>query len=281
MTVGYEHREQPTLRGLPYLGGKSAASPQGSGRWIAGLLPYRELYVEPFAGMLGVLLQRQPSLREIVNDLDGHITNWWTVLRVDTAELARRLELSPLRSRPLWKESRRILLEEAWEDDIDRAYRLAVVLTHAVNSQFAAGYRSDYGKARKALSPEYPSTERLYALARRMRRVQIDQKDAVELLDRLSDYSNGVFYCDPPYSSVGSLYDETVDFDALTEVLRRQKSLTAVSGYGNEWDHLDWPTRLERKSRIHLPNDRNQERVRVEVLWANGPLLEQGNLFDG
>ena len=39
---------------------------QGTGRWITSLLPQRAgvLYCEPFAGMLGVLLQRPPSKSE-------------------------------------------------------------------------------------------------------------------------------------------------------------------------------------------------------------------------
>ena len=284
--IGHERQEPPALRGLPYLGGKSAAAPQGAARWIASLLPYRTLYAEPFAGMLGILLTRQPSTLELVNDLDGNIFAWWTAVREHTGELARRLELSPVLSRQLYRESYQVLVDRTWEDQIDRAYRMAVVLCQGLNSKLGAagatapGYRVVYSKGRRALAPEYPSVERLYALARRLRRVQVERRDAVELLDRLAVEANSVVYVDPPYPSVQSYYAETVNFGDLTEVLKRQTGLVVVSGYGNEWDHLDWPVRLEYRSRLHLPNDGCQERVKVEVVWANQPLLEQGKLFD-
>ena len=53
-------------RALGWVGGKSAHSAARTGTWIAGLLPppgVTYTYCEPFAGMLGVLLQRQEAAR--------------------------------------------------------------------------------------------------------------------------------------------------------------------------------------------------------------------------
>ena len=155
--------------------------------------------------MLGILLTRQPSTLELVNDLDGNIFAWWTAVREHTGELARRLELSPVLSRQLYRESYQVLVDRAWEDLVDRAYRMAVVLCQGLNSKLgsagaaAPGYRVVYSKGRRSLAPEYPSPERLYALARRLRRVQVERRDAVELLDRLAAEANSVVYVDPPY----------------------------------------------------------------------------------
>ena len=59
------------LSALRYYGGKNAQ--HRTGRWIASMLPYDKGYVEPFAGMLGVLLQRRRSAAEMVNDADGNL----------------------------------------------------------------------------------------------------------------------------------------------------------------------------------------------------------------
>lgn len=70
------------LSALYWPGGKSGNG-AGVGRWIADQLPWRysSCYVEPFAGMLGVLLQRKPVQTEIVNDSDERVVNWWRVVR--------------------------------------------------------------------------------------------------------------------------------------------------------------------------------------------------------
>ena len=63
------------LAAMLYAGTKSGRSALGLGHWIAGQLPQSEqqTYVEPFAGMLGVLLARPRSQLEIVNDLDERV----------------------------------------------------------------------------------------------------------------------------------------------------------------------------------------------------------------
>ena len=64
--------------GLSYYGGKNPQ--RGVPHWINSLLPSTKectLYVEPFCGMMGVLLSRQESFCEIVNDANERVVNWW------------------------------------------------------------------------------------------------------------------------------------------------------------------------------------------------------------
>ena len=57
-------------RSLPYFGGKRG---YGLAEWIASHLPLSDdiAYIEPFAGMAGVLLSRPAVKIEILNDLNG------------------------------------------------------------------------------------------------------------------------------------------------------------------------------------------------------------------
>ena len=72
------------LAPFPYYGGKS--------RWAETVwesLGDVEIYSEPFAGSLAVLLRRPPYRgREVVCDTEGHVVNFWRALRAAPAEVA-------------------------------------------------------------------------------------------------------------------------------------------------------------------------------------------------
>ena len=51
---------------------------------IVAMMPPHQQYVEPFFGGGTVLLAKDPAnVGEIVNDLNGHLTNFWRVLQDD------------------------------------------------------------------------------------------------------------------------------------------------------------------------------------------------------
>lgn len=62
---------------------------------IAALLPAHGHYVEPYCGSLAVLLAKQPSAHETVNDIDRRLVTFWRVLRERPGELARACALTP------------------------------------------------------------------------------------------------------------------------------------------------------------------------------------------
>ena len=110
--------------------------------------------------------------------------------------------------------------------------------------------------------------DRVARLGDRMRDVYILRRPAVKLLQRASDIDHAVIYCDPPYptSSVSPYRYGDIDKDELTEVLLAQRGFCAISGYGDEWEHLGW-RREERKAlRINI---NGKTEPRLEVLWLN------------
>ena len=105
------------LRALGWVGGKSLHGAHRTGKWIAGLLPpvgTTYTYIEPFCGMLGVMLQRPKHRREIANDLDGDLINWWRAVRDYPQELGDRLDWSPGWSAALFGEAVEVL-NQRWD----------------------------------------------------------------------------------------------------------------------------------------------------------------------
>ena len=253
------------LGGLPWIGSKSVRSMNPAGRWIAQILPVRRHYIEPYAGMLGVLLQRPPVPCEVASDTDLVLMNWWQVVRDHPSELERLLYYSPRWSAALFDEA--VMKLDSEPDPIRRAYWLTLALLWGYGNKrdaptLSRRWNSACGQPRAEIGP------RLLALAGRVRNVQLETLDALLMMRRVEHLTDCVVYCDPPYresSSAGFYTDNEYHFTHLTDALQAQQGFAAISGYGSEWDHLGWRKRT-------LPTftywaERRAERT--EVLWTN------------
>ena len=270
------------LRGLGWVGGKSGVSPTGTGRWIAGMLPVdAECYCEPFAGMCGVLLQRQPAQQEIVNDLDERLVNWWRVVREQPDELSWLISNTP-NSRVEFERALRDL-DDQTHSPLERALDFTIVAGQSLAGAgrkggsawgvSVSGQREGYRDWRKGIE------RRLHLLAERMRYVQLENRDAVDVLARMAKEDAAVVYVDPPYANTygtSGVYAHDVDRVALTDALRAQRGRVAVSGYGDEWDCLGWE-RCEHRAYATLAHTGNST-ARTEVLWTNFAPVRQGAL---
>lgn len=106
---------------------------------LVAMLPDHDHYIEPYCGSLSVLLAKAPVRMETVNDLDGDLVCFWTVLRERTAELERACALTPhsraeldLANGPL-----------DGLDDLERARRVWVRLTQGrAGTMRTTGWRS-------------------------------------------------------------------------------------------------------------------------------------------
>lgn len=270
----------PGYGALKWVGGKSGLASSGLGRWIASRLPADSsaTYVEPFAGMLGVLLIRPRSAIELVNDRNGRVVNWWRCLRDEPDELLRMVLDSPnARDEFGWACEN---LDNPALSDVQRA----AAFTTAVVCGIRSSDQVQLGDWRRSFR-DHPVERRqnlvwrLRRTANRIRDVQIENRDAVEVLDRVSSVSSAVVYCDPPYPTAAqNLYQvTTVNLDDLAEVLKAQSGSVAISGYGSEWNHLGWYRSTFRTLRQDVAIAQAAERV--EVLWTNYEPAGQSALF--
>ena len=258
------------VRPLPWWGGKAG---YGKSDWICSLLPwkYESVYVEPFGGMAGVLVKRDRVDCEIYNDLDSLAVNWWRMIREREKELERLVSLTP-HSR---EEFQRALSMLDHPCELERAWAFHVVLSQGMHGSTSAS-KSDWTilkttrKGGRSLYPGRWLPERMKRLAGRFWRVQIENKPAIVLLDWIADNKDCVVYCDPPYrTATTSKYKHSdVDVNRLTAALVSQKGQVAISGYGDEWEHLSWQ-RHSMQSWIVSNGANKISEPRTEVLWTN------------
>lgn len=264
---------------LQYHGGKSGGNK--AGKWIADMLPWKSdsVYIEPFAGMLGVLMQRAPVKNELVNDLNGDIYNWWMCVRDHPEELARLIALTP-RSRQAFSEARELIKADKI-DGVRRACALHVVVTQSLmHAADGTTWTPSYSPMRIARW----LGEELQPLAERMCDVQIENRDALEILERASICNSAVIYCDPPYRTTEcDVYGKDTkgtNWDRMAELLKAQTGKCAVSGYGSEWDMLGWERfELTKGFSVLKTEGYREPQTRTEVLWCNyTPAPRQGAL---
>lgn len=263
-------------------------------RRIVELLPPHRVYAETHAGSAAVLFAKPPSPVEVINDIDGEVTHFFTVLRDDGARLARACTLTPYAR----AEYESCADRSADLDPVERARRWWVRCNQSFNKAGAAGRAGWAASAARGSNPAPDHAARageLAAAAERLRRVLVENLPATRIIAKYG-LSDAVLYVDPPYlettrtgraRSRGRDYahDTASDGDhrELARALHATKATVLLSGYASPlydelyggWHRLDVP--VPRPSANHSGRDR----YAVEVIWSNRPLHGMADLIAG
>ena len=122
------------------------------------------------------------------------------------------------------------------------------------------------------------------AFSKRLKNVQISNRDAKVILKQSAKLEDCDIYCDPPYfSSNHNKYAENeIDVEEYSELFQSQKGRVAISGHNGEWNHLGW-----RKVSLSVAKPTTDTSRRDEELWMNYPYEESyefhhtaGRLFE-
>lgn len=260
-----------------YFGGKTAIAER-----IAALLPPHEHYVEPFAGSLAVLLAKSPAPMETVNDLDGELVNFWRVLRDDPAGLELACTLTP-HSRAEHQASMEPLGPGL--SDLERARRWWVRLTQGRGGQprQRTGWRFHETPGQTPMSVYLAGyAARMPPAARRLARVALECRPALEVIEAYSRHSGALIYADPPYldstrthGAMGDMYNHEMrteeDHRLLAKALHSARSAVVLSGYDSPL-YADLYDGWHRHELAALAGN-SLTRTRTEVLWSNRPFL--------
>jgi len=259
---------------MTYYGGKTLLAER-----IGELLPDHGHYVEPFAGSLAVLLAKQPSRMETVNDLDGDLMCFWKVLRDRPEDLARVCALTP-HSRAEHDAAYGVL---SGLDDLERARRVWVRLTQGrAGTLRRTGWRHyvDAGTSSTSM-PRYLAgyLERMLPAAERLADVSLECRPALELIAAYGRHRSVLLYVDPPY--LGGIRDRNyrhemtaqADHRELAAALHACRATVVLSGYASDlYDRELYPDWHRYELAATTGNASGGDRDRVEVLWSNRPL---------
>ena len=265
------------VRSVPYYGGKWSHL-----GFVLPCIPKSGHFVDLFGGSAVVLLNREPSPVETYNDLDGRVVNFFRVCRVRAEELAAALRCTPY-AREEWNAA-----AEPSSDPVEDARRFVVKSVQSMNAQHrGSGWRYCVSPAKGSArgmamvcSAFQAIEDRIPLIQRRLRRVQIENRPALNVLAAF-DNEDTVFYIDPPYphesrSKWNGYVCEMSDDDhrALAEALREIKGRAVVSGYDCDLYaelYADW--RLvrgtERKVQSSPVEGGSRRKSRAEVCWTN------------
>lgn len=258
-----------------YFGGKTILAPE-----IAKLLPPHDHYVEPFAGSLAVLLAKEPSEAETVNDLDGDLITFWRVLRDNPDELHRVCQHTPYARQEL-----EMAENLGGISDLEKARRVWVRLTQSRQNSLRdkPGWRRSFTNHAWSPTDKKAHSLRMPAVADRISLLQIENRDAVEAIEEYGTEKSVCIYADPPYlgSVRGKNYGAEMMEDDLhirfANACRQATASVIISGYDSPlYQELfgDWH-RYEFKAPPNLAGTETQ----TEVLWSNVPLGDQKSLF--
>lgn len=252
---------------IQYFGAKQQIADQ-----IVALMPAHRGYIEPYAGSLSVLLAKEPSKIEIVNDLDERLMTFWRVLRERPGELLHLADLTPHSRAEL---ERAAALKDA--DEMELARQVWVLLTQGRSRTMKrTGWRfyadpNGTNASFQTYMDAYRS--RLLPAAERLRAVSLECRPALEVIEQYGAFADNLLYVDPPYvhsSRRGARYSHEMtddDHREMAATLRECQATVMLSGYASSlYDELfsDW-----HQVQIGARSDNAVKRDVIEVVWMN------------
>jgi DNA adenine methylase len=284
MQVPIDAPPRPACR---YYGGKWRDAP-----WIIQHLPPHDSYNEPCGGGGSVLLRKPAVPLETYNDLDGEAVNYFRVIRDHIEELARLIRYTPW-AREEYEACRE---RDPDADPVERARRFWVLTAMGINGGSSGNHpgmrftTKSPPKAAGVLNRE-AIIQNLYHVADRLRTVQMENRDALEVIEVYGMHADSLTYFDPPYLPETREYSDVYHVEAdpalhinAAQLLHKSQGFAVVSGYASDlyrelYEEHGWK-RVDKESATSMGGKR------VESLWLNPATVKaltlpvQGELFN-
>jgi len=206
---------------IPWIGGKRRLA-----KHLLPLFPAHTCYVEPFAGGAALFFMKDPAKVEVLNDINGELTNLYRVVQHHLEEFLRQFKWALVsRQQFLWhRDTRPDLLT-----DIQRAARFYYLQKMAFGGKVSS---QTFGTA-QSTPPKLNLLrlkEDLSAAHLRLARVTVEHlpwEDCIRRYDR----PDTLFYLDPPYwGTEGYGVDFGLEqYDRMAELARTIQGKMIVS----------------------------------------------------
>ena len=228
--------------------------PGGKSRLLKHIVPHIPAasgYVEVFAGGCAVLLAKDKSKLEVVNDINSDLVTLYRVAKHHPDALVAELQLMP-GSRQYLADCVALLKTGALTD-----LQRAALFLHANKTSFCATGTS-FAVAKNPGSSVFASRDALFdrirMFALRMSQVAIEHMDYLRLL-KTYDHPGNLFFLDPPY-----LGADVQNYRGWTEI-EMAHFQAAVAALAGSWivtiDDSDFNRKLWKGHDIHFVVSRN------------------------
>ncbi|MDE1971025.1 MAG: DNA adenine methylase [Patescibacteria group bacterium] len=237
-------------------------------------------YVEPYFGSGAVLFRKDPNeSAEVVNDLDGELMNFWTVMREHFDDFYRLICLTPFH-----EDVFNLALDFESDDPVKRAWAFYIrnrMSRQGLERDFATlTKKRQRGGMQEQVSSYLGSVEQLPEISLRLQRVLVYNRDALDIIEEL-DSEDTFFYCDPPYLHETRFFNarstykyemSDIQHTILLKTLAGIQGKFILSGYPSVL-YYDYAKRFGWKSlTFDVPNSASAEEtkeLKPETVWYN------------
>jgi DNA adenine methylase len=203
---------------LRWVGGKNSRA-----KMLIKMFPDEyQAYVEVFGGAGNVLFSKPPSKKEILNDFDGDLVNFWKQVKENHTSLIESFKYI-LISRQTFDEYAAKLNNSDYKDDLERAHIYYYInrLTHAGDMKYPKYSKDRKESKRLDLLLLEQNVNQAYD---RLVKVEIERLHFKDIITGYDDNKN-FFFLDPPYRNKKkyrvSMCEE--DYKTLAELCKNLK----------------------------------------------------------
>lgn len=256
---------------ISYYGGKQTMLNK-----ILPLIPEHKCYIEPFFGGGAVFWAKPPAEVEIINDINATVSNFYEQVKKNFPELKQLIDSTPY-SRDSYRQAMVMYHAPYLFNPVQRAWAFWVATVQGFSNKIGS-WRCAQNRPKEVILLENKKALLSEEVSNRLRLVQIENKNAIELIKR-HDHEDAFFYLDPPYvdSNQGHYGGYTQQhFDELLDALEGIKGKFLLSSYPNESlsrysERNGW---ISKGNYMHLSASNQGGKRKIEMLTYNYRLNE-------
>lgn len=251
-------------------------------RQIVEMIPLHHSYVEPYFGSGAVLFNKQPSDIETINDLDSDVTNLFWCIQHDPEHLARLVMTTPFAREEYDKQIVANYDEHNCQYQRAAGFLVKCWQGHGFRTNSKVGWKNDVQGREKmyALWNWYRLPDWIVEIAERLRKVQIENRPALEVIQRFN-YPNVFMYLDPPYPfqvRTGKQYKyemgEEKEHEELLEIVLQSKAKIMISSYESDL----YNEYLKGWTKVKMLSCAEHAGSRIETIYMNYEMERQMTL---
>ena len=251
---------------------KSLMAYQGSKRSLAKLIkpyfPKHNTYIEVFVGSGGMLLNKDISNNEVINDFNSDLTNLFEVIRNSKDEMISKMRWLIISRELFYKFNRETII-----DPIERAIATIYTYTYSFNG---TGIIGGFGtKVNKSIDDIISNIEMVH---KRLKNVVIENRSFERIFEAYKNKPETFMYLDPPYLDTGTKAygDKNIDHELLIKLVQESSHKIIISHLDNE---LYNNAGFFKQGIINKIDGIGKSQMNKEVIYSNFNLIKERKLF--